>query len=455
MPVSVRCGCSIGTRFNTVETAPLLSPPHYPRLLSSALKSHAFPIFRSFLPHPSLFFSFSFKLFCFLHISRPNMMFWFILSALWFTLYARHATADQPLSPCFLNCTNIALSVACSGISDLSCLCNDNSFQTVLNSCIIQQCPDEHEASIHFREQECAGYASASHSSSMPPSIDTSPTPHIAQVSSSQPASFFASTYSPNSSLPYPSEFYAGLATDPSSPLSSMSPSARIAIIIGAVMGVILIASLGIFLCWWFTEGRKEKKVHDLERASSTTSERIGTYRGEDAVARPWIPTPEPFRQANIGTSQLNPGSPPRAQRPETSRRARTLPPVISSDIVREEAFRSCSKPPLMPSDLPVPSAPAPTHSFYSNIYGSYTDSHIPSQVFHSNGFFVDRQDVEGNEYLALDVPHGPPPRYRSLKSKSYGGAGDDPPVSRRVGQLRGRVDGRGRPITFPRTGSM
>ncbi|KAG9054246.1 hypothetical protein FS842_005675 [Serendipita sp. 407] len=172
-------------------------------------------------------------------------------------------SVDQSLTDCFHNCSSISLSVGCSDLGDLSCICTNLSFTNVLLTCVHQQCPDEEQSSSQYLEELCVSYSSTS---SLPSSATSNPS---SSTSSSAPSSQFSTAR----------------------PL--ISTSAQIAIIIGCVIGVIVVASLAIYAYWWFREGRHPdtsfiSKSKDGTR-SVVDSEQARTYRGEEAIATPWM----------------------------------------------------------------------------------------------------------------------------------------------------------------------
>lgn len=202
------------------------------------------------------------------------MLYIYLLLSILFVqlVHAYSVRRDPQVTPCILKCLTISLPAGCSDSTNISCLCNSPTFQTVLKTCIQQTCPEEQATFETFQTFQCSAYTTtnALHST----------------------GGTFASG---SETATQPTDTSAQLAqlTDSASPHSDGS-TIRIAAIVGGVLGLMLLVALATFARWWFKEGRHPPpaRLNHVRDALCSRDEQARTYRGADAIAIPWTPEP-------------------------------------------------------------------------------------------------------------------------------------------------------------------
>jgi hypothetical protein len=220
---------------------------------------------------------------------------------------------DQPVSPCFLNCTNVALPIVhCTGITDLPCMCNSATFRNLVTNCGLQFCPNEADEFAVFQASECAAYSTLSASelasgASLTSSPSTPTQTVQMSVTSSSPAPLRSGG---GTTVSYPSgassDTFAHFGNNSNN--DSQTSSSHTGIIIGAVVGAIVLMVIIFFLYRWrkrIGSGSSDRRhVRASNRMSLIGGDGIGhSYQGAEATAHPWSypastssrPSPRPF----------------------------------------------------------------------------------------------------------------------------------------------------------------
>ncbi|CCA74547.1 hypothetical protein PIIN_08499 [Serendipita indica DSM 11827] len=201
------------------------------------------------------------------------MLYIYLLLSILFVqlVHAYSVRRDPQVTPCILKCLTISLPAGCSDSTNISCLCNSPTFQTVLKTCIQQTCPEEQATFETFQTFQCSAYTTtnALHST----------------------GGTFASG---SETATQPTDTSAQLAqlTDSASPHSDGS-TIRIAAI------VVSWASCSSLRWPLLPDGGLKKedtpppaRLNHVRDALCSRDEQARTYRGADAIAIPWTPEP-------------------------------------------------------------------------------------------------------------------------------------------------------------------